>query len=161
MELQLHDDPGFYRKEWRAQHIGWVCIMIIVVAAALGLTGRGPLGQRMIQMESGRVQYDRILRSHSPGSVTLWVRTPDLADSVLGVWTTSSFQDACNLQNIQPSPSNVVSHGDTTYWQFPVTSSARLVRISIACQPVSFGSHVTAIGVDGGSSATLRMFVLP
>ncbi|WP_324277336.1 hypothetical protein [Blastococcus brunescens] len=39
MGLQVADHDAFQRREWKAERIGWVLMVLLVVAALVGLLG--------------------------------------------------------------------------------------------------------------------------
>ena len=54
------------RRGWRIQRIGWVVLGGIVVLAAAGGLGDGPLSARTIETPDGTVHYQRIERVERP-----------------------------------------------------------------------------------------------
>lgn len=44
-ELEIEEDLDFQRRMWRLQQIGWALLVLVVVAALLGLFGKGPLSR--------------------------------------------------------------------------------------------------------------------
>ena len=67
-ELQIEQDMGFQRTEWVVQRAGWVGMALLILAALVGLLGRGPLSAAVARAGdgalSGRVSPLRAL-SHA------------------------------------------------------------------------------------------------
>ena len=60
---QIREERGFQEKLWTAQSIGWVLMLLFVIAALLGATGSGgPLSMARAQSGQATVDYPRIAR---------------------------------------------------------------------------------------------------
>src|SRR5687768_1221020 len=72
-EIDLEEDMRFQKKEWRVQHIGWAVWVVILLAAAIGLTGRGLFSKGYVsEPESGlHLEYDRVTRHESSSELIL------------------------------------------------------------------------------------------
>ena len=67
-DIELAEDMEFQRKNWRAERIGWAVLAFILLAAALGLFGQGPLGGTVVAAgdDSLSLTYERFWRLSSP-----------------------------------------------------------------------------------------------
>ena len=68
---------------WRIQKIGYLCLLILLVAAFIGLTGNGILGTTIKTDPAGvlKVEYDPVLRAHADTLITLWINPKNLAQT--------------------------------------------------------------------------------
>ncbi len=161
MALEISEDAQFHRREWMAQRIGWIVILLIVCTGVAGLAGRGPFGERHLESDMFSITYDWIMRYHAPGTVELSVDAPHAGDTVVRVWATQTLIQACNPQQYIPDPAQTTLSGDTVIFIFPRTSIVSRGRIRIACEPHSFGRYRPSVGVVGGPTFTLSIVVLP
>lgn len=56
--VQVSEDLDFQRKEWRVQRIAWTCMAVLILAAALGAAGSGPLSSRTAKARGGHLAVD-------------------------------------------------------------------------------------------------------
>lgn len=161
--LEIEEDPAFARMEWRAQHIGWIVMMAIVVCASVGLLGQGPMSDRTLRGSNLEIRYDNIMRNGAPGNLNLRVKSPAVVsgDTVIKVWADEAFIESCHPVSIIPMPTHVLLNGETTYWYFPVHSGMSMSTIRITCSPVQIGIHRGNIGLEGGEEFMLSLLVLP
>src|SRR6185503_14041101 len=61
--LELEEHVGFQRRDWLAQRIAWVLMVLFVGAAAVGLFGSGPLSRARADVPGlMTLEYDRFGR---------------------------------------------------------------------------------------------------
>ena len=96
--LEIEEDLQFQRKEWFYQRFGVALLLVLVIAAAIGVTG---MGGPMSHAEAGEregplfVEYERFVRrgakarmqlhfrSDPPGFIQFWVSAPYLEDVIV------------------------------------------------------------------------------
>jgi len=62
--LEIVQDMTFQRRAWVVQRIAWVVMLLIVVAAVLGLFATGPLSGTTAKTDDGvlTIEYGRFAR---------------------------------------------------------------------------------------------------
>jgi hypothetical protein len=94
-ELRDELNPRFQRAEWIAQRAIWICMALVIVAAALGFAGSGPFARTTAStaVAGGEVTvaYSRVARFHAPQTLSVTVDAPDASGNSLRVALPASF----------------------------------------------------------------------
>lgn len=162
MALDLSDDLSFQRADWRAQRLGWGVMLLLILAAVTGLTGRGPLGEKTVGEAGLRVDYDWIMRQEAPGTMRFVIGAPATRDSVVRFWMSNTILNACAPERIAPIPEAVVSDRDRVNVDIRVVPGADSVAVQLDCEPGAWGIHRGSVGLSrGGPTVTVTTVVLP
>lgn len=157
-DLEIEEDVAYQRAEWTVQRIGWLLMALVVLAAALGFAGTGPVSRRSLVAPGGnlRLGYERFIRRNAPALLT--VHVPPGHDRV---WMRQSFLGTIRLIGIEPEPAAAIPAGDHLVYRFTTRHPDSGFDLVIRFEPESVGGNRGAIGVPGGDSLTFRQFVYP
>lgn len=160
-ELDIDQDLEFQRRDWTFERIGWIGILVLVVAALAGLFGQGPLSdtQRVTPDNSLRVEYDRFERRGAESKLTIFVRRDSAAGSAVSLWINDAFLKGIRLEQIDPQPVRQVSVGDRTLFDIAVAGDS--ARLTFAFRPTEIGSRRLELGIMGREPLSLSQFVYP
>lgn len=61
-QLPVDEDISLHRKGWVIQRIGWVLMLVFLLAAVLGFFGEGPLSKKQFHLGPIDVDYERFGR---------------------------------------------------------------------------------------------------
>lgn len=101
--LQIREERGFQEKLWTAQRIGWVLMLLFVIAALLGATGSGgPLSMARAQSGQATVNYPRIARWQA--STQMIVTLAPSASGQADLYLPQSLLDVFAVEGILPEP---------------------------------------------------------
>jgi hypothetical protein len=102
--LELDEDLGFQRSEWRASRLTLAGLLSVMLAAGLGLFGNGPLSRARAGDPTGAlwVDYDRFVRSQAATRLSIHAR-PNAHGSV-HFTVSRSFLDAYRVMQVTPNP---------------------------------------------------------
>src|SRR5690606_16188640 len=91
----------------------------ILLAAAAGLFGAGPLAGRQASSADGalRVEYPRFARVQSPFPLRLTVRNATAGP--LRVWISREYLRKLDLRRVTPPPERTLLGGDRVLFEFP------------------------------------------
>jgi len=146
------------RRGWRLQRIGWVLMGAVIVLAAAGGLGAGPLSRRTIESGGVRLEYEAIDRvghstamswsvSTSAGSVRL-----SLDSTMLAVFDIESWVPA-------PARSEATTNGIDLFFSVATNNP---VAIRMRAMPVSPGRFTPRVkAAPGGPWIPLPVTVLP
>lgn len=156
--LELDDDMRAHRVGWIAQRVGWAVMAAILVAACVGLFGRGPLSE--VEERAGDrllVRYERFARARATSELQV-VAGPD-ADGELRVWLGRDLLRDQEVDHVVPEPVRVVSAGDRLGYVFAVGDGLP-TTVVFHLQPERPGRHAAEVGV-GDASVRFAQYVWP
>lgn len=145
LSLQVEEHDVFQRREWTALRIGWALMALFVVAALVGLLGRGPFSWSSATGREGRLQveYQHFTHLEADDRVTAVVAAEAVTGDSVDFELAGSWVQSMDISGITPEPEEQVA---TPYG----------VRLTFATEPgteLSVGITFRAgeIGrVDGG-----------
>ncbi len=159
---EVAEDLGFQRRTWFVQRVGWGVAGLLLVAAALGGFGDGPLARTTKSSADGslRVRTQRVDRHRSPSALVVTVRPEDAKKSV-EVWIDRSFVGDQSFETIHLEPEGVTASGKRYVYEFAVEPEEGEVEISFEAQPDGLGWIDFSVGVVDGPALAFRQLVLP
>jgi len=156
----------FHQAEHTLERLGWVFLLLVALAAALGLLGGGVLGSARVASSDGRmvVEYKRIGHVEADDTMTVRVRVPaSAAGSELTVSFTGSWVDDSDITGVFPEPTEfaVRPGGADVTWLVTesLTADAELV-LHLSFRSSNVGLSEARVQV-GESRTLLRRFTLP
>jgi hypothetical protein len=159
--LDVDQDLDFQRKDWTFERIGWIAMLLFVIAAALGVFGRGPLSKARASAPDGSmsVEYSRFERHGAPSHFTVTLRPAAAMDSTVSLWVSDAYLDGVWLERIVPQPVKEISQGDRTVFEVPVFRDS--ARVSFHFRPDRLWSQRIELGSPGRDAMRLSRFVYP
>lgn len=156
-DLEIDQHLGIQAFSWRLQQLGQVAIVLVLVAALLGLLGRGPLSRARVGEASFEVEYGRFERRTQ--ETTLVVRLGPRPSVVAQLWVDASYVAAQPFQQVFPEPERVELRDARLIMTLRV-SGAR-PEIVITTRPEAFGSMRARMGLVDGPDVAFDQFVYP
>lgn len=148
-QLELREDSGFLRREWRVQRWGWALIVCVVVAAVTGLLGYGPLSQAQVETANARVEYTRIV--HRDRTDVMRISGVGSTLRLAGPWL-----DSVDIEQVIPEPVAMSADDAGLTMQF----GSDQVKAVISYRATSSGLLRVTVDV-GGPRLALTQVVLP
>lgn len=158
-DLHLHEDLAHERLEWKLQRIGWVVILLLLIAALLGLFAHGPLSDTMTVAGDVRVAHHRWERYEAPTRYDITVAPSQVGDGRLRVRLGAGFVERVDVERIEPEPLATRADGDALVHVFAV-EPGRQTRLRIHFRPRRFGTLPVRMRVQGQPVA-FTQFVYP
>lgn len=157
-DLEIEEDVGYQRAEWVAQRIGWLIMAVVVVAAALGFAGTGPVSHRTSATADGvlEIRYERFVRRNAPALLRVQVAAGHDA-----VWIGQSFLGQIRLVSMEPAPATAAPAGDRVTYRFDAGRAEGGFDLVIRFEPEAIGGSEGVVGVPGADSLSFRQFVYP
>ena len=159
--IEVDQDLDHARRLWRVQRVGWVVMLLIVLAATLGVFGHGPLAGAQAHTSSLTVDYDRFARHGAMTSLEAEVAPTALRGDTAKLWLSREYLEGVALESVIPEPDRVDTRGDVVLFTFMTTDRSRPVRITFNVRPDAYGSEPARAGIDGGDSVSFRQFIYP
>lgn len=162
MDLEIDEDLGSQRRAWAFERAGWAFLLLVLVAAALGLFGNGLLGTARASTVDGSLwlEYPRFLRAGSPERLRLVVDAPRAEDGRLSVWLDAAYFEGVSLERVMPAPERMVAGSERLTLEFEWDGAAGPVAITFEIVANEAGSIRSRIGSDT-RAVELRQLVYP
>lgn len=159
--VAVGEDLDFQRRWWKFERGVWIFFLLILLADALGLFGRGWLSKAERTTPDGAVhlKYERIERASTPSIMTVQLGPAAIQNGVAQLFISESVIKKLGAQRIAPQPaSSTLGQSGVTY-TFPVSSAPSTVTISL--EPSFPGTQHFTMGVPGSPSINGTVFVVP
>ncbi len=144
MPLQVEEDPDFSRLERRFARAGLVVLVVLVVSAALGLLGDGPLNPARVEQGDLRVDYPRFARQRAE-AVWRVSLAPDESAAGVELVVARSLLDPQALELIWPQPDAVIYDGEAIRLRYLARPGLVVLRL----RPQSAGLLSGEISLPG------------
>jgi hypothetical protein len=117
LPIDLEQNLGFQRREWRVQQLGWYVLTAFVLAALLGLFGHGPISRAEASSDpSGlRVRYQRFVRLGARSQLALECIRSGSSETIR-VRLDRRYFDRVRVSEVTPTPASIdIGASEVTY----------------------------------------------
>ena len=156
------EDLAHERAIWKLQHFAWGLFALILLAALLGVFGRGLLSESKVGNPNAGLwaEYDRFGRYHAPSTLKLHL-APSGNSSLPAVWLGRDFVDRIEMQQIYPQPERVKVGQDRLIYIFNVARTNESAVITFHYKPDGYGKTHAKLGLENGPELQFSQFVYP
>jgi hypothetical protein len=167
-EIEVGYDQGFETRWASVVGVGRSLILLVVVAAATGLFGRGPLSHRTVYSPraSLAVDFEPVARYDTSTLVTIHYTLPpggpDTTDAArpIRLHVSDQVAEPMGLQTLWPAPLDSQSVAPDLVFTYEVPRGVRVGLVRLALKPSEVGpQHLTA-SLDG-DTASWTQWVAP
>jgi hypothetical protein len=155
--LNIRDDPAFQRGAWRVERVAWVFFGGVLLAAALGLFGGGPLSDATERSGAVSVHYERFARRLC--AIEVIIRAERAASDTIVVEATGPLLGRAHLERITPQPTRETPIAEGTRFVFAATPGVP-AEITLRLEPHDVGRNPATVRIDGVPLA-FSTFVFP
>ena len=158
--LEVDADRPLQEKFWFWQRVGWMGMLLLVIAAVVGLTGNsGPLSSGKVEAGTSTVDYPRISRWRAADSLS--VSFGDTAGTTGTILLPQEFLHAFTIDMVTPQPTRVLATSKGLEFHFALAADAapREVHFAITPQLPTFPSE--ARGTVSGRPYSFSFTILP
>lgn len=144
------------------QRIAWSVMALLVLAAAFGLFGDGPLAQARAASPTGELdlEYARIARSDAPTTLRFTLRPGPSCGAAAHLTLPIEYAAAMQVQGVLPLPVRTrTARGQVTY-SFEV-EPRRETTVVFDLKPQRAGVLHASFSLAGGPPLQIRQLVLP
>ena len=115
--LEIEEHLSMQERGWKVQKVGLYFIFAMVLAAAVGLYGDGPLSKRKLSQNNATVEFERFYRFEAQMELKVEVNAFTNADG-LSVMFPAKYLDHFQVESILPEPEKTVVEGDQLVYLF-------------------------------------------
>lgn len=162
-DLELAQDLAFQRQQWRVQRIAWAGMAVLVLAALLGLFGRGPLSRTSASTAGVplTIDYDRFVRAGDRTDLVLHLGPGSADGPRLRCWLASDYLDRLQLEQITPRPEAIEVGPSRHVFVFLRTDGEEQARVVFHFQPTRMGPLSGRAGCGDGPEVVFSQFCYP
>lgn len=157
--LEVEQDLAFQSWQWRASQALWFLLLAVILAAALGVFGGGPLSHAEAGSVTGQLwaEYERVVRFGA--SVRLIVHARPQPDADIRFTLGHSLVRAFRIERITPSPSSTALADNGVEYRFPAEGTGTGMVIFELQPEVRWRVDGRIASPD--DTLQLQLFVLP
>lgn len=160
--IQVNEDIEFLQKEWRIQRIGWIGLVLFVLAGVAGLLGHGPYSRQRIGDADGLVlSFDRMLRHAAQTQLQFTIPPTLSADTSVTLYISNRYLSDFEVDGMIPEPQASGVSGDFVYYEFLRADRRRAAEITFALTPKAYGSTRATVAAKGGARLQFSQFIWP
>lgn len=152
--------PAFLKGEKIFERVGWVFMVLVIVAAMLGLFGKGYLSEAVLDREHFQMKYQRFLHFGDLTSLEIEIPPQRSETGVVAIAFSNTYMHNFRIERIQPDPESS-AHGDQILFWFTATRTGEPVKIQFRLEPQKIGTLEGEIFVNGEDGYVFRQFVYP
>lgn len=161
--LDVEEDPGYHRRNEMFERAALVVMVLIVIAAVLGVFGHGPLSREVVGIVGGPlwIEYPRVGRSGAGEVIHVHFGTGASRESESRVWVDRRLLDALRVEQIMPEPERSEAGAEGTLFVFAKHDMSRPASVTFHVLPQRAGSVKGRMGLPGGDVLGLSLFLFP
>jgi hypothetical protein len=163
--LEIDEDFGYQRRAWVVQRVGWVLMVLLVLAAVVGLLGSGPLSHATAHVPQRlSVDYQRFARYETSETLTIRVPPAAMADGVVRLSINRDFLDASKVESVVPAPLRVESAAGRLVFVFAAAEPQAPLEVTLSFQPERIGRRRAVVAVESAGeprAVTFHQLVYP
>lgn len=152
--LELDEKIDMHIKGWQVQRVGWVLVLAIMLAAALGVFGHGILSKKVVQLENAQATYERFFRYEAEMEIRFSV-----ADGAAPtqVYFSQDYLKNMRIEQIVPEPKESFTRSGSVFFVFG-EDTPREVSFYLMAEKV--GTIQGEVGINN-ANFHLSQFIYP
>ncbi|WP_299708334.1 hypothetical protein [uncultured Pontibacter sp.] len=161
-ELEIDEDIQLESNSWKIQRVAWVIMALVIIAALLGFTGDGGIGN-LQSLKAGdssellEVEYERFLRRSAPAEIKVKL-APSTSNSLTDLHLSKDFYEKFQIDKVVPEPSEVYTHEQGITYSF--TTANQPFSVTFYLTPKGMGSLPLHFSTDKKKVA-ITQFIYP
>lgn len=154
--LEIDEHLPMQERGWKLQTIGLYFILAMVLTAAAGLYGDGPISKKRVSENFATVEYQRFNRFQSRMELKVELNSPGNSND-LTVTFPAKYLNHFQVDSIVPEPEKTIVNGDQLQYLFNGTGN---LTITFYLIPQSVGAIDGSIQVSN-NRLDLNHFIFP
>lgn len=162
-DLEIDQDLEFQEREWRVERVGWALLAGVVVLAAFGVFGHGPVSWTKVSSGDGSLEVSFERFGRRGGSQALVVSAP-ASEARRGVWDVEisrSYVDAMDIDAVTPEAEAVEAVDGAVRYSFSQGSPDADLDARLSLTPRAMGPRRGEVRVSGGEPVGVHHFLFP
>ena len=162
-DLEIDQDLDFQRRNWAVERIVWVVLALLLFAAFLGLSGKGPLSAATAggPGDAVRIEYERFVRRQSPQRLRVHLSGEATRTGHASLEVAREYFEALAVRSISPAPLRQQLGADGVVYVFEARRPGEAVAVTFHLQALQVGWQSGRIGLAGGPGQRVRQLVYP
>ena len=152
--IEIDEQIKLHEKGWVIQRVGWVLILLVMVAGLLGLFGEGVLSKQTAAAGNIKAEYERFMRYEAEMKVLLEAPNEHIATISLPQEYLKSFRNV----RFEPEPLSNNSTANEIIYHFQPASNH---IVTLYLTPKGRGSLDGTMKVNGSNAIPLHHFIYP
>ncbi len=138
-------------------------MLLVLLAALLGLFGNGPLSRTYAVDPRSPVglEYDRFARQNSPARLRILLWPGSTRGEPMRLKFDHRFLQGVRIQRITPDPDSAEIGPEGVYYHFRTTGDALPMAVEFHYHPESMGTLAGRVGLGDGPPVRFEQFVYP
>lgn len=151
---------GFQQREWAVQIVGRILVILLLLAAVLGLFGTGPLSHVRAEQGAVSVEYERFVRHTGHAQLEVRAPAPAPGTSSVSVEISGGLAAGIRMEDIQPQPATVRRSGTSTEFVFAAVSDTDAL-ITFYYRPMDIGPQSGTVTVADAAAVDVWQLTYP
>jgi hypothetical protein len=159
----FEEDLQFQRRQWRVERFGWAAMVVVIVAALVGVFGGGGFIAHTSASDSAgstELQYARFARYASPTTLHINL-TASASGRPTRVRVSDRYLSEMNVRAITPPPTSTAIADRQHVFVFERLASRGSTTIRFELEPAAMGRHHGWIAVDEAAPLSFTQFIYP
>lgn len=152
--IEMDEAIQLHKIGWTVQRIGWVLILLLLVLAALGLFGTGPLSHKQLEAGGNAIAYERFARYEANTALRF---TAVHRNGAVMVQIPQQYLRDFEIASIVPEPQEVQTINGYYVYRFAAVATLQIVMRGMHQQS---GTVETTILVNN-MPFTISQFIYP
>lgn len=162
--MEVERDEAFQRRTWGAQRAGRILLVLLLLAALLGLFGPGIFNGATLGAGNGgalRVAYPRTWRRHSAFTVRVRLGPEATRAGTARLRLGQDYLDAVVVESVHPQPTGMELGPDGVVYTFAVAAPGQPGTVTLELKPQRAGRLAGEIGLEGQPPLRWHQFIFP
>jgi hypothetical protein len=161
--LEIVEDLEFQRRSWIVQRIAWAVMAAVVLAAAAGLFGSGPLSDAQANSADGsvRIDYARFARYQAPARLKIQTSGGRARDGVVRISLNREYLDGITIKQVSPLPDHTETAPGGVVFVVREAEPGAAVTVHIDYEPARVGRLQGYLAAGDAPGLRFGQFVYP
>jgi hypothetical protein len=159
--LEIDQDLAFERREWAVQRLGWVIVLLMLVAGLAGLLGPGALSRVETSAGPLTIAYERFVRKRAPTELHVTLGPGAAANGVAAIWFDQAYLSKIAIEHVVPEPLETEAAADGLIFRFSLANPEHASEIVFDVEPAEPGASRGRVGLVDGSDVVVDQFIYP
>ena len=161
--LQLDEALPFQQRAAWLQRLGWLGMLMFVLAGSVGGFGQGPFARRAQDSGNGllSLEYDRVAREGAVTRSEIRIDPAAIRNGHVDLHLGKEYLARVQIVSVVPAPAAMSLTPDGVRYRFSAVPTARALQLRIDSEPVHAGLAPLELKLADGTGLQVRQAVLP
>ena len=161
--IEINQDLDFQSRYWMIERISWIIIVMVLLAASLGLFGSGPFSSAMMGDKEGPMwlEYDRFERLKTPTVLSVHLGPGVTSNGRARIWLSRYYLERVRIEQVIPQPKNMEVASDRFIYVFKIAERDKSTLVIFHLKPEKPGVLSARLGLVDGPSLSFGQLIYP